>query len=404
VRVLGFCEGTRLDSGGIGLIGVPGIHMALAARGHRDALAIGGQPMPSAKPILTDKLERVFDAPAESAIGAASFPAWGRWCFSPRLYSAVAPVAQRADFLTLHSMFSYPVLAGYLLARRYGKPYGLWPHGVFAPVQRQVGRRRKAVYTSLLARRILDAASVLFFSAEGERDEARELGLKTPSLVIPHGIDTKQFAVLPAGGAFRRKYLGGHTGPLVLYLGRLNAKKGIDLLVESMPRVLRQLPGAKLAIAGGADPPAFTAEMRNWLRAAGVAEATVVTGILDEDDKRAAFADCDVFVMPSIAENFGFSMFEAMACRRAVVCADTVNYAEEVRSHKAGLVVPRTAEAMAAAIVTLLRDPNQRAALGDHGFAWASSYSWESCGERLETAIRCILTKQPFPSNLKPSA
>ena len=403
MRVIGFCEGARADSGGIGLIGVPGIHVALAARGHRDVLAIAGRPMPSAQSVLTDRLEDVFDAKAESATGVVSFPAFGRWGFSPRLYAAAAYSASRADFLTLHSMFSYPVLAGYLLARRYGKPYGLWPHGVFAPVQRRVGQRKKALYTALLARRILDSASVLFFSAQGERDETRDLGLKAPSLVIPHGIDTKPFAVLPADGSFRRKYLGGFTGPMVLYLGRLNAKKGIDLLIGAMAQVLREVPGARLVIAGGADPPAFAGQVRSWLLAEGLAEATVVTGILDEHDKRGAFADCEVFVMPSIAENFGFSMFEAMACRRAVVCSETINYADELRRCQAGLVVPRRPEAMADAIVTLLRDPNKRAALGANGFALASGYSWESCGERLETAIQCILTKQPFPASLSPA-
>src|SRR2546423_6500047 len=113
MKVLGFCEGVRLDSGGIGLIGVPGIHRALAERGHQDALAIGGDPMPSAQPILTSSLEAVFDSPDAWASGAVSFESYGHWCFAPRLYSAAARVAARADFVTLHSLFSYPVLAGY---------------------------------------------------------------------------------------------------------------------------------------------------------------------------------------------------------------------------------------------------------------------------------------------------
>lgn len=398
--MLGFCEGARADSGGIGLIGVPGIHAALAARGHRDALAIAGDPMPSAKSMLTSRLDSVFDSDAESASGAVTFPAFGRWCFAPGMYHGAARAASRADFLTMHSIFSYPVLVGYLLARRFRKPYGVWPHGVLAPIQRQVSSGKKAVYNALISRRILDSAAVLFFSAPGEREEARDLGFTAPSLVIPHGIDVAQFAEPPEPDLFRRKYLAGHRGPVVLYLGRLNAKKGIDSLIAAMAHVLREEPGAKLVIAGGPDPPAFAENVARWIRAAGVEEATVVTGILDESDKRAAFADCDVFVMPSIAENFGFSMFEAMACRRAVVCSDTINYADEVRRHDAGLVVPRTPEAIAGAVVRLLRDPEYRAGVANRGFALANKYSWNACGERLETTIQCILTKRPFPSEL----
>jgi glycosyltransferase involved in cell wall biosynthesis len=331
-----------------------------------------------------------------------SFPSFGRWHFSPSLYRDATDAARRADFLTMHSIFSYPVLVGYMLARRYHKPYGVWPHGVFAPVQRRVSSGRKALYHALIARRILDSASVLFFSAPGERDEAREIGFTAPSVVIPHGIDVKQFAGLLADGTFRRKYLDGHRGPVVLSLGRLNAKKGIDLLITAMGRVLRESPDAKLVIAGGPDPPAFADETARWIEDAGIGKATVMTGILAEHDKRAALADCDVFVMPSIAENFGFSMFEAMACRRAVVCSDTINYAGEVRRAGAGLVVRRSPEDVAGAILTLLRDPGYRAAVGDRGFALASSFSWEACGQLLETAIQCILAKRPFPAELMP--
>jgi glycosyltransferase involved in cell wall biosynthesis len=403
VRILGFCEGIRVDTGGVGLVGVPGIHRALADRGHRDALAIAGEPMVSARPVLKDRLEEVFDAREESASGVVSFPAFGKWCFSPHLYAAAAHVASRADFITMHSLFSYPVLTGYLLARRYARPYGLWPHGVLAPVQRKISSSKKALYSALLARRILESASVLFFSASGERDEARELGLNVPSVVIPHGIDVSQFADLPARGAFRKRYLSGHTGPVVLYLGRLNAKKGLDLLIEAMARVVREIPDVKLVIAGGGHPPAFANEVRRWLGAGGIAGAAILTGVLDEPDKLTAFADCDVFVLPSIAENFGFSMFEAMACRRAIVCSETVNYAGEVRSWEAGLVVPRTSEAFAGAITTLLLDPMRRDTLAANGLALARTYSWDSCGERLEAAVRCVLTHQPFPAILEPA-
>lgn len=404
MRVLGFCEGTRQDSGGVGLVGVPGIHRALAERGHHDALAIGGRPMSSARAVLTKRLEDVFDACETSSAGVVTFEAFGRWCFAPRLYAAAANVASRADFITMHSVFSYPVLVGYLLARRYRKPYGLWPHGVFAPVQRQISRRKKAVYDLLVARRILESASVLFFSAKGEREEALALGLNVPSVVIPHGINADQFALLPSRGGFRFKYLNGHAGPVVLYLGRLNAKKGIDLLVDAMAHVVREIPRVRLVIAGGGHPPTFAAEVKRWLRDAGLADVAIMTGMLHDADKMGAFADCDVFVLPSVAENFGFSLFEAMASRRAIVCSDTVNYAGEVRSWDAGLVVPRTPTAFAEAIVTLLRNPDLRERLAKNGLALARNYSWESCGRRLETAIQCILARQAFPASLDPAS
>jgi glycosyltransferase involved in cell wall biosynthesis len=299
-------------------------------------------------------------------------------------------------------MYSFPVLAGYVAAKRFGKPFGLWPHGVFAPVQREVGRARKVVYDTMVGRRILDDASVLFYSAEGERDEARPLGLKAPSVVIPHGIDARQFANLPARGAFRQKHMAGHQGPLVLYLGRLNVKKGLDLLVESIARVVREIPDVRLAIAGGGHPASFTSKVQKWVAQAGIQKTTVLTGPLDENEKLAAFSDCDVFVLPSAAENFGFAMFEAMASGRAVVCSNTMNYAGEVSRCAAGIVAERTVASFAEAIGQLLSNSEQRLAMGQNGQRLARNYSWDTCGRRVEMTIESILTGQPFPLELKP--
>jgi glycosyltransferase involved in cell wall biosynthesis len=402
MKVLGFCEGARSDAGGIGLIGVPLIHRALADQGHHDALTVGGHLIPSARPMLRKSISDIFDCTSTSCAGVVPFPAIGRWSFSPALYRAALASAPRADFVILHSMYSFPVLAGYALARRCKKPFGLWPHGVFAPVQCEVGRAKKSVYHAMIGQRILDDASVLFYSAEGERNEARPLGLKTPSVVIPHGIDSSPFENLPARGAFRQKHMAGHRGPLVLYLGRLNAKKGLDLLVESMARVLRKVPDARLAIVGGGHPPSFTSQVESWVANAGIQETAVLTGPLDENEKLSAFSDCDVFVLPSAAENFGFAMFEAMASGRAVVCSDTLNYAAEVGRFDAGVAASRTPADFACAIGQLLCDAERRATMGENGQRLARNYSWDTCGRRVETAIQCILTGEPLPSELKP--
>lgn len=402
LKVLGFCEGARADTGGIGLIGVPLIHQALARRGHRDALAVGGRPMPSAEGMIRTSIQDTLVSKAVERVGVVSFPAVGRWCFSPSLAQAAHASVPHVDFVTLHSLYSFPVLAGYALAKRFRKPFGLWPHGVLAPAQRKVGSTKKGIYDALIAGRMLRDAAVLFYSAEGEREEARALKLSAPSVVIPHGIDTEQFANLPARGFFRRKYLAGHQGPLVLYLGRLNTKKGLDLLIGAMAIVLRDIPDARLAIAGGGHPRAFTSQVRSWIRKAGIEAATALTGPLDQHAKLTAFADCDVFVLPSAAENFGFAMFEAMAGAKAVVCSDTLNYAHEVRKAKAGVVVDRTTEAFAAGIKRVLFDAEARERMGWNGQALAATYSWDVCGRMVETTIQCLLTGEPFPSELKP--
>jgi glycosyltransferase involved in cell wall biosynthesis len=403
MNILGFCEGSRPDTGSIGLFSVPQLHRALAGQGNRVAIAIAGTAMSSAIPMLRLSLDEIFDTAESQVIGAVSYPALGRFCFSRRLYADARRSAERADFITLHSVFSYPVLAGYALARRYDKPYGLWPHGVFAPVQRRVSPGKKWLYSSVVGRRILDAASLLFYSAEGERSEALELALRAPSVVVPHGVDTMRFESLPEPGAFRHKYLRGHLGPLVLFLGRLNIKKGLDLLIKAMARVRRDVADVRLAIVGGGHPQDFTDQVSRWVSEAGISDLTVMTGPLDQHETVTAFTDCDLFVLPSAAENFGHAMFEAMACGRPVICSDSLNYAHEVARWDAGIVVPRIPEAIAAAIVELLVNPNRRITLGVNGRALARRYSWEACGQLIDKAILSVLTRQPLSADLHPA-
>jgi glycosyltransferase involved in cell wall biosynthesis len=330
----------------------------------------------------------------------ASFAKCGSWAFAPAMLWRLRHQARDADFITLHSLYSFPVLAGYLLARLYRKPYGLWPHGALLAVQRKISARRKRVYDWLFARRILSHASVIFFSGVDEREEALELGLTAPCVLIPHGFDSSEFESLPPRGSFRAKYLHGHEGPLVLYLSRLNRRKGLDLLVEAFALVIRQAPNARLAIVGSGDPPGFESQVRDWLHQRGVERCSVMTGLLIGQQKLEAFADADVFVLPSLAENFGFAMFEAMASRVPVVVSDTLDYAGEVQRYGAGLVVRRDAQEFANGIVTLLGNADLRQRVGQNGLLMARAFSWEKCGQSIERTLACVLQGKPPPVDL----
>jgi glycosyltransferase involved in cell wall biosynthesis len=350
--------------------------------------------------IQPDVNRAIYQKGDAGVFGIVTYSAYGRWAFAPAMLRSLCRDAASADFISLHSLYSFPVLAGYLLARLHHKPYGLWPHGVLAPFQRRVSRRKKTHYDWLIARRILNQASVLFYSAVGERDEARSLGLRPPSVVIPHGFDTQEYLHLPSGERFRAKYLKGHQGPLVLFLSRLNAKKGLDLLIQAFSLVLETRPDVRLAIVGSGDPPKFEMQVKSWLKQYGIENYTIMTGFISGPEKLEAFSEADVFVLPSQAENFGFANFEAMASKIPVVISDTLNYANEIKSYQAGLVVRREPKDFADAILRLLNDQYLRQRIGQNGLRLANSYSWEACGEKMEQTIQCILQGKSLTKDL----
>lgn len=402
MKIFSFVEGANPRKGGLGLVGVPWIAKSVAERGHQVVLNIAGYPNPGTErwvqPDVRTALECKMGA---GSYGIIVYPCViQRWAFSPAMLRALLPYIRDVDFVTLHSTYSFPVLAGYLLARWFHKPYGLWPHGVFAPIQRQISARKKKIYGGLIARAIMDNASVLFYSAKGEREETYSLNFKAPSVIVPLGLNFDDFVNLPPRGTFRSQYMAGHSGPLVLFLSRINQKKGLDILARAFALVLERLPNARLAIVGSSDPPQFEGRVRSWLKESGISNYVMMPGLLVGAEKMQAFADADVFVLPSQAENFGFAVFEAMASRIPVVISDTLDYAKEVDSHQTGISVPRNPQAFANAMVRVLTDKDLHRELGQNGFSLARTYSWDTTGERVERTIECILRGEPLPPDL----
>jgi glycosyltransferase involved in cell wall biosynthesis len=151
---------------------------------------------------------------------------------------------------------------------------------------------------------------------------------------------------------------------------------------------------------GRGDPPKFEMRVRSWLKEYGIEDYTIMTGFIIGPEKLEALAAADVFVLPSQAENFGFANFEAMASKIPVVISDTLNYANEIKSYQAGLVVRRDPKDFAEAILKLLNDQYLRRCLGQNGLRLAYSYSWEACGEKVEQTIQCILQGKPLGKDL----
>jgi glycosyltransferase involved in cell wall biosynthesis len=364
---------------------------------------MGGSPsFGSGRFVVPDAEAALARKEGNGTFGMISIKSQTFWFFCPSMLWRFSRLVRDADFVTLHSLYSFPVLAGYLLARFHRKPYGISPHGVLAPFQRTVSARKKWIYNRIFADRILQNASVIFYSAEGEREEAAVLKLRPPSVLVPDGFDPSEFATLPERGRFREQFFGGHKGPLVLFLARLNAKKGLDILTEAMRSVIAERPDVRLAIVGPPDPVSFRKDVLQWVKDNNIEGQTVLTGVADKEMRLQAFADSDVYVLPSHAENFGFTVFEAMACGLPVVVSNTLNFAPEFVRSGVGFVLPRTPEVFSDAILRLIDNPGLRAEMGARGRDFVRQYSLEETGRKVAKTVESILYRRPFPEDLVP--
>jgi glycosyltransferase involved in cell wall biosynthesis len=290
------------------------------------------------------------------------------------------------DVVHVHGLYRFPPTLAARLARRRRIPYIIRPHGSQDPYlydKSTMGSvRLKRLYERLFDLPNLNAAAAIHYTTEEERDRASFLGLRAPSFVLPNGLDWESYRELPARGALRSRW-GLGDAPLVLFLGRLHFKKGLDLLIPAFDAVRRQQPNAQLVIAGPENDD-YGQKLRDWVAERELTSAVHFVGTLQGADVVQAYVDADVFALPSYTENFGMTVAEAMACALPVVISDQVNIHAEISSAGAGLVTRCDIEEIADALQALLRDAGRRRVIGQAGRQLVQErYSWPAIVDAL---------------------
>ena len=210
-------------------------------------------------------------------------------------------------------------------------------------------------------------------------------------LIVPLGLHLGEYENLPAAGTFRRAFPEVGDRKIVLFLGRINFKKGLDLLIPAFSRVARERNDMHLVIAGPEDE-GFGQQIKNLVGTEGVGEITTHTGMLEGELKFAALQDASMFVLPSYSENFGISIAEAMACGLPVLISNKVNIWPEIEAAKAGLVGDCAVSQFVGFIDELLQDPDRATEMGRHGRKLVkSNYAWPRIALMLDRAYHSVL-------------
>ena len=259
------------------------------------------------------------------------------------------------DLVHLHGVFHAPALHVRRACRAAGVPYVLQPHGQLDPFDLAKHRLQKQLYGPVAVRPLVAGAQVVVCTTDLEAERLVTYGASTPTAVVP-------LPVSPPGAgdgpAFRSRHAIPADVPVVLFLSRLDVKKGLDVLVEAMADL-----DAWLVVAGSGDPEVAAALDRS-LADGALGRRTVRTGFISGSDKADAFAAADVFALPSRNENFGIVVVEAMAAGVPVVVSDETYLHGEIAAAGAGVVCRPEAASCREALEVLVADPARRAEAG----------------------------------------
>lgn len=316
----------------------------------------GELAVPLGRPVIQEGVEIRYYAIQPPRFWGTSWP----------LARALVPAIREADLVHIHSLYLFHDLVAGHYCRGGGVPYLVRPHGTLDPYLYGRHRWRKAVMEAIFENRNIRGAAALHFTSEEEERLARPYIGNTPGVVVPLGVDLREFQDLPAPGRLRERFPEIGDREIILFLGRINFKKGLDLLVQALARLVSRRRDVHLVLAGP-DDDAYGARVREWLRREGVAGHATFTGMLGGEEKLAALGDAQMFVLPSYSENFGMALVEAMACGLPVVISDKVNLWREVESAGAGLVTPCEVPPLAAALERLLGETGLAAEMGRCG-------------------------------------
>jgi glycosyltransferase involved in cell wall biosynthesis len=290
------------------------------------------------------------------------------------------------DLVHVHSHRNLPEMIAARAARGRGVPYVLTGNGTVPVIERH--RAVKRVLDALGARAVLRGAVACVAVSAAEVAHYTAVGVDPRRVhVIPNGIRPDDFAALPEPGTFRSRYALGDR-PLVVFVGKITPRKGVDVLLRSIAR----LPDTvHLAIAGNFMMPEES--IRRLAASLGIVDRVLFTGYLDPTARNAAYVDADVVAYPSVDEIFGLVAAEAFLCGSPVVVSDDSGCGELVRAAGGGLLVPYGDDAaLARALAGLLADPARRAALAASGRRFVlENLTWEQIAERTRALYRSIL-------------
>lgn len=306
--------------------------------------------------------------------------------------------AEGADYDLIHAHYWMSGLAGVPLKSAWGVPLVFMFHtlGLMKTRIEQLGLQEseKRIRGE---RQVLRAADVVVAATPAERAQLQWLyEVRTPQItVVPPGVDLERFQPIPQAQA--RATLGSpERDKLVLYVGRIEPLKGVDMLIQATDYLLKNgvIPAEQfnVNIVGGEANLSAAEQDEDLRRLQDLADRVGLThkvhflGSKPQEQLPVYYSAADVVVVPSYYESFGMVALEAMACARPVIASRVGGLTYLVQDGVTGYHVPEGSPlALAERLEALLLDGKLRRALGENGRKVAQGYSWERVAGEIAT-------------------
>ncbi len=259
--------------------------------------------------------------------------------YSPSLSKALKIHLKGFDLAHIHSVFLYPAYAASYWCKKMNIPYLINPFGALDPDMINFKSSfLKRFYIKLIESYNIKGAAAIHLASEYEKKRFLSLGFDLPAVVVPRGIFLKEYDKVLAGKSLQIIYPRLKGKKIILFLGRIHPKKGLQKLGLAFKEIIKQEEDVYLIVAGDGQKE-YVKKIKLFYEKLGLSKKTIFTGMLLGKDKLSAFYSSDIFVLPSYGENFGIAVLEAMACKRPVIISNKVGLYPDVDEYTAGVVI-----------------------------------------------------------------
>ncbi len=305
-----------------------------------------------------------------------------RYKFSLPLLQWLNTHASDYDIAHIHALFSPVSTAAATLARNHKLPYILRPLGTLDPADLQKKKYLKKLYGSLLEKPNIKGAAALHFTSQQEAKISERYGINTQDLVIPLGVSLPD---IPFEKGKIRQELGIPCDvPLLLFMSRIDPKKGLSLLIEALESLIDKGINFHFVLAGGnPQDPTYEKEIKQRIQTSKLAEKTTITGFVQGERKIGLLQEAHLFILPSYYENFGIAVAEAMAVGTPVVVSDQVHIWPDIQQADGGWICQCNVPSLTQTLLTALEDTAILHQKGNNARQLASDkYSWSAIAQQ----------------------
>ncbi|MEM6262144.1 MAG: glycosyltransferase [Bacteroidota bacterium] len=357
----------------------------LAALGHRVTVATTNANRPH-------KLEVPPNTPSdfEPNISVTYYDDTIRERLSFPLMTNLSREMKQADVVHVQYIFSTPTPIGLAYAKMMNKPAVISPRGALAPWILKNGLPLKGLWIRAL---LGPFANHIYWHATSlqEKREIQAIFPKARVFIIPNGISLEEYTSQEAPSRMEliHTYVDQpevEADALVVSMGRLQAKKGFDILITAFQQFLSTYPNAYLLIAGQDDGE--EGRLRQQIKHANLERRIHLVGQVNGNAKRKFFAAADVFALPSHNENFGNVYPEALASGTPIVASTSTPW-EEAAIAGCGKWVENTPEKTAQAMIELCQ--GDREDLRKSALKFVSAYDWKAIGQQFSQVYQQIM-------------